>query len=635
MQVSSTGLMKSLLLATLVVAGAKAQTIQDFFDGRELHDIRLTMDPADWTLLHERYSDKKTNYRVIFEWRGIRLANTGIHTRGTGSLNPRKPGLAIEFAKYEGSQTFLGMPAIFLRNFVEDPSGMHERLAMQVFERMGLQYQRTAHARLFVNGKYEGLYQTLEPLDNRFLITRFGTAGGYLYEGIGGTDFHFQYLGDDPAAYVPDLLEPKNHSGNEAVEAAQRIAAMVRAVNQAPDAEFATQAGEFLDLDAVAAYTAVETAIAECDGFLSPSGMANYYLYRRPGDNRFSFIVWDKEMTFVSSTAPVLEDAGRNVLLRRILSVPAFQKRFLETLAQVSSLLGGSGGWMTQQVEQMYVQIRTAVRDDPAYTCVRDGKLDVCTVADFEYSVGQLRDFARDRPAYLYHAILQAGWREDPTAPYLSPGAAGNAASQRPQLAPRELASVKVLLPVSAEPRPAAWPLPTELQGVSVQVSDRRMPIALVSSTEVWFQVPPDLLCGPSHLTVNSDGRASQTIPIEIRPANPGVLSVMHLDGRVVNASAPAQRGELVIAWSTGLGATYSDLDLEAPSGVDAEVEMGHPVSLYLNGKQAAVHWAGLVPGLLLQLVLFQVPGDATAGSASLVMSVTGEPGAPFILPVQ
>ena len=141
-------------LFLLAVPGA-GQVASDFFGVEHLDEIRLTMDSADWRKLHDNYTDKKTTYAAELSWRGLTLRSVGIHTRGSGSLNPIMPGLAIEFDRFVPGQSLLGLQSLILRNMWGDPSTLHEYLTMRVLERLGMPFQRTAHVRVMVNGEYE------------------------------------------------------------------------------------------------------------------------------------------------------------------------------------------------------------------------------------------------------------------------------------------------------------------------------------------------------------------------------------------------------------------------------------------------------------------------------------------------
>ena len=53
---------------------------------------------------------------------------------------------------------------------------------MLFFRRMGLKAERQAHARLFFNNRYAGLYTIVESVDKVFLKKNFGEDTSNLYE---------------------------------------------------------------------------------------------------------------------------------------------------------------------------------------------------------------------------------------------------------------------------------------------------------------------------------------------------------------------------------------------------------------------------------------------------------------------
>jgi uncharacterized protein (TIGR03437 family) len=621
--------MRKIALLVMAVWGASlcsGQTAADFLDGSVLQEIRLTMSPDDWQSLHDHYLDKKTNYKCEFSWRGIVVANVGIHTRGSGSLNPIKPGLGIEFNKFTPGGTFLGMTSAVLRNFSEDPSAIHERLTMQVFARVGLPDLRTAHVRLVVNGQYVGLYELAEPIDTRFLTTRFGEATGYLYEAVGGQSFHFQYLGDDPASYVPALFDPKTHADAPQGEV---IANMVRTANLATDATFVASMSKFMDLGAFVANAAMEIFMAESDGMLSTSGMTNFYFYRRSADDHWFFLPWDKEMTFSKPDWSIWQATEDNVLLHRALQVPELRQRYLDTLHQAAEFIGGQDGWLRQELEREYQQIRQSVIDDPNRVCVQNDAYARCPLEQFEAAVEYNRGFARERAAFVEAALQAAGWKQDARVPDLKPGSAVNAASGAALLSPGELVFVQASLPLNQTERAATWPLPLEIAGVSATVAGVRAPMVLASPTGAWIQTPVELPSGPTSITLSNSLGASHSTAVEIRPAAPGIFSVTHADGRVVDASAPGIESEVLVVWATGLGHALNDAASGQPAPTDRLAPTANAVSAVLDGAAIPVIWAGLSPGYAgLYQVVIQLPvGQAGGRAAMLALAMFGEPG--------
>jgi uncharacterized protein (TIGR03437 family) len=621
----------SVLLAALCALSSPAQSVADFFDLTRLQDIHLTMSPADWRALHDNYQDKKTNYRAAFSWRGLQVNDVGVHTRGTGSLNPIKPGLAVEFDKFVSKQRFLGLQSVILRNFSEDPSAMHEALTMRVFERLGLPFQRTAYARVFVNGVYVALYEMAEPIDSRYLITRFGDDTGYLYEMQGAKGYHFEYLGDDPATYVSELFDPKNHASNPQGEV---IAAMVKAINLSTDAAFAAEVGRYIDLGAFVAHVAVEVFMAESDGVLSTSGMANFYFYRRAADNRFFLLPWDKEMTFTKPDWSIWEAVSDNVLLRRALQVPALRARYLDTLHQAVGAVGE--GWLTAELDRHFALIREAALADPARVCLVEGAFAPCPAETFLAAVGYARSFAEERGPIVQQAIEAAGWRPYAAVPDLRAGAIRNAASGLPVMAHGGMSFLAAALPVAGLVRAEQFPLPDTLAGVSVEVAGVRAPMILVSPEGAWVQTPPEVPAGPAAVTLSNAAGSSNTTAVELRPADPGIFAVTHLDGQRVTTAAPARRGSWLVVWATGLGRAESDDRSGEPAPLNRLVPMRQPVSAYLGDVPVRVLWAGLAPGFTaLQQVIVELPEALPAGLAPFALEVYGERGAAVTLPVQ
>jgi len=613
-----------------LAAGCSGQTVADVFDETTLQEIRLTMSPTDWQTLHDKYLDKKAVYKCDFAWRGIEVKNVGIHTRGTGSLNPIKPGLGIEFAQYDKAQTFVGLPSLILRNFSEDASTLHETVTMRMFERMGFPFQRTAHIRLVVNGTYAGMFELAEPIDSRYLMTRFGEDTGYLYEAKGGQSYHFQYLGDSGDAYVPSIFDPKTHSSDPQ---GQVIAEMVRTINISTDAEFATAVGKYMDIGAYVAHVAVEMFMGEVDGILSDSGMTNFYLYRRTVDNHWFFLPWDKEMTFTLSKWPIWQGTNDNVLLRRALQIPEFRTRYLDTLHQAAEVAGGPDGWLNQEFDREYVLIRQSALQDPSRVCMVNLSYASCSESTFQASVDYSRGFARERAAFVNESIAAAGWRQDTLVPDMHAGDAMNAASGLPVLAPGEMVFIRTPLPLHDIAQAQTWPLPTVLAGVSITIGGLAAPLIIVSASGAWIQTPSELPLGPTSIIVSDAAGASHTTAVELRPAAPGVFAVAHANGTVVDKESPAVAGELVVVWATGLGHAKSDERSGVAAPLDRLVEMQNAVTATVGGQAAEVLWAGLAPGFAaMQEIVVRLPAVLTSGSPLLALTMFGEPGSGYAL---
>jgi spore coat protein CotH len=382
------------LAMAAVPAGAQPLAPLDaaaLFDDGQLQDLRLVVNPRDWADLKAGF-ELNTYYPAHFLWRDRIVQNVGIRSRGTGSRSGTKPGLRVDFNRFDASQHFLGLKSVILRNNVQDASQLHERIAMRLFAGLGRPAPREAHVRLYVNDDYAGLYSVVESVDKLFLADRFGQDGGYLYEydyDPSDTPYRFEYRGSQPSAYSPKPFKPVTH---ELDPDPRPIVEMVRAIAETPDADFQRVVSGYLHLEGFAAHAAVETFLGDTDGVLGDWGMNNFYLYRFQGTSISTLIPWDKSEAFKAGVAASIwrnvDDVpppSRNALMVRAMGAPALRGIYLDTLLWCADI---AEGWLEREIRRAADQIRDAVREDRAAPFSFD---------EFEAEVQRLIDFARAR----------------------------------------------------------------------------------------------------------------------------------------------------------------------------------------------------------------------------------------------
>jgi hypothetical protein len=370
-----------------------------FFDDSVLHEIRLTMNSRDWQTLKDNYLEN-AYYPTDFRWRDQTLRNVGIRSRGTGSRSGVKPGLRVDFDRYTSSQKFLGLKSFVLRNNTQDPTNMHERVGMLLFRRLGAPAPREAHAKMYVNEVYSGLFTIVESIDKTFLARTFGEDTGYLFKydyPVDQAPYRFEDKGADPAQYVPLPFKPETHETDPRPEF---VAQLVQTVNSASDAAFKTSVGEYLDLSHFIRHVAVEVFIGDYDGFIGNYGVNNFYLYRFDNQKRFSFIAWDKSEAFQAGPESSIfhnvndvADAEKNRLMTRVLSFPDLYSQFLDVLLQCARSAAepdpaDARGWLEREVDKEYRQIRDAALADTNKPYSNEA---------FEQGVAALLDFAKRR----------------------------------------------------------------------------------------------------------------------------------------------------------------------------------------------------------------------------------------------
>jgi len=228
-------------VALVAQTAAPPDPADAFFDDTVVHEIRLAVNSRDWQSLKDHFQEN-TYYPADFRWRDQVVRYVGIRSRGNGSRRPQKPSLRLDTNRYTAGQQFLGLKSFILRNNSQDPTNLRERLSMLFFRLMGVAgAEREAHARLFVNNEYAGLYTIVESPDKDFLERNFGERDGRLYNYqfddaanlAGLPPFVFQYLGSDPSLYVPSPFKPETQEDDPQGEVLARFIQTINDTNAA------------------------------------------------------------------------------------------------------------------------------------------------------------------------------------------------------------------------------------------------------------------------------------------------------------------------------------------------------------------------------------------------------------------
>ena len=387
----------AMLWASAVAGGgaAAAQTLDDLFDDRVVHEVRLTVNERDLRELRERYLEN-LYVPADFQWRDQRVRNVGIRSRGLASRNASKLGLRIDFNRYTTGQRFLGLTSVVLDNLVTDPALIRERVSMALFSRLGQPAPRESFARVFINGAYEGVYAVVEPVDSAFIERAFGEKGGYLFERHFIQSYYGEDLGDNPAAYRI-VFEPRTHELEADTVLYSPIQALFREVNQPVDGVWRERVGAYIDLAQFVTHVAIETCLAESDGVLGFAGMANFYLYRGPAGDRHRLVVWDKDRTFSGVDSPAFLRAEENILFSRATTFGDLRVLYLDVLERCARVAAAEG-WMEREVARFSTLIRTAAREDVHKPFDNDA---------MESAVAFLMQFARERPLFLLQEVAR------------------------------------------------------------------------------------------------------------------------------------------------------------------------------------------------------------------------------------
>jgi spore coat protein CotH len=385
-----------LLVLLLTPAIADAQTSDAFFDSQTLQEVRLFINSRDLAELREHYTEN-TYYTADFIWRGIRMRNVAVRVRGLATRSATKPGLRVDFNRYVAGQTFLGLTSVVLDNVLHDAAQIRERTAMAFMEHMGQPASRESFGRVYINNVYQGLYTFVEAVDTGFLTRTFGESSGYLFDYKFITGYNGEDLGDDLAAYKLHF-EAQTRRLEPDYVLYSPISQLFREVNHDVDGAWKDRVGEYIDLPQLVTYVAIETFLAEADGFLGTAGMANFYLYRPANQNIHRLLPWDRDTSFQEIDSPIFLRVENNVLFRRALSFGDLRSLYLDVLERCARS-ATEDGWLEREVARLNTLVKDAVHEDTLKFVSND---------DYDADAAFLLEFAKRRSAFVLTEVARA-----------------------------------------------------------------------------------------------------------------------------------------------------------------------------------------------------------------------------------
>ena len=189
-------------------------------------------------------------------------------------------------------------------------------------------------------------------------------------------------------------------------------------------------------------------------------------------------------------------------------------------------------------------------------------------------------------------------------------------------------------------------PLPTTIASTSVLVGGILAPLFAVDRNnnngqeQINLQIPWQF-AGQSSvpIVVTNGATISASVTLPLTAAQPGVFVLdsandgfLHGDYAVANTARPAQPGEEILCYLTGLGAVTTT----PPSGSPGSAGTTTKPLVQIGSLSATVDFSGLAPGFVgLYQVNFTVPPTTPSGAQSVVVSIAGSSSAAVNLPVQ
>lgn len=298
--------MKKLLIyaALVMFAGIKAPAQQEnLFNDSILSSIYITLSPDSLKLLYDSVlSDHYYKAGFVFSdgQNTDTLDNIGFRLRGNTSRYAKKKSFKISFNEYVPGRKYGGVKKINLNGEHNDPTMIREKLFYDLWKKCGMKERRTSFTKVFINGRYYGLYTNLEEMDKEWLERVYPDKSGNLYKCTWPADLVF--YGTDPQTYK-NMVNGTVTGGrvydlqtNQAADDYTHLVELISQLNQTPDDSFTVHINQVLNTGNFLKALALDVATGNWDDY--GFNKNNYYLYDNPVNGKFDFITYDPDNTF-------------------------------------------------------------------------------------------------------------------------------------------------------------------------------------------------------------------------------------------------------------------------------------------------------------------------------------------------
>ncbi len=280
------------------------QTGSSIFDNDVLHEIKIEFEESNfWQILTSNYDLNYPDVPYIManvNIDGEPVDSIGVRLKGFSSYwgSEFKKSIKLDFNEYIPGKRFDGLKKLNLNNGEGDPSMNRDMICFDVMRNNGVRAPRVAHAKVFLNDTYWGVYSLVEQIDKTFVKENFQDGNGNLFKNIGWTQL--QYNGDSPNDYVEEIELKTNEDENDW----SGFLNLVDVINNSTNAEFKEQIGEVFNVDLFLRTLAVDVVTNNWDSYMDHG--RNFYIYEEPVSGKFQWIPWDYNLamggTFANSS---------------------------------------------------------------------------------------------------------------------------------------------------------------------------------------------------------------------------------------------------------------------------------------------------------------------------------------------
>ena len=203
------------------------------------------------------------------------------------------------------NSTFYNLKTLQLHSMNLDPSQLHDRLGYWLFKQMGVPAPRAIHAKLYINGIYNGLFSLVEQIDEQFADYHFSYGTGNIYKEVWPLKSNGHVQSDKK--FYKALVTNQTHGVNNNI-----IKSFAEHIVNANDTEIKAVIKDYMEVNQMLSYAVVDRTIRHDDGpfhWYCDWGQCephNFFWYENPSTGKIHLIPWDLDNAFEN----IIEDAN-------------------------------------------------------------------------------------------------------------------------------------------------------------------------------------------------------------------------------------------------------------------------------------------------------------------------------------
>lgn len=375
------------------------QGLVDLFDDSVVHELEVTFDQADYERMIESYQtdDTKEYIEASVTIDGTTISSVGLRLKGNstlmglrgtsqdpadgqgdvplpdgaqppadgnegGEIVPEANGAfgrgqgggiggdisaddpytlpwLLSFDEYVEGQRYQGYEEIAIRPVGTGETMLNEVLSLNLIALAGEPSQEAMYSSFVINGGDAQLRLVVEVPGEMYTLENFETDG-VLYKAL--STGSFEYLGDDPLAYE-DAFEQITRTNQQDLKP---LINLLRWVSEASDEEFAADLDQYVDVESLARYIALQELLQNFDDMSGPG--QNYYLWYDLETEQFTVLTWDLNLAFGQGGVGGRFGAGNQGVFPEAEGTPPGGEQF-DPSQVPGGQLPGAGGDGTEQ----------------------------------------------------------------------------------------------------------------------------------------------------------------------------------------------------------------------------------------------------------------------------------------------